>query len=62
MKEEIKRGILLSVVSAIAGGLVTGVFSVGISISEKKNIELKTIKTVSEYFDSVDLLHKKACM
>ncbi len=54
MKEEIKRGILLSVVSAIAGGLVTGVFSVGISISEKKNIELKTIKTVSEYFDSVD--------
>lgn len=54
MKEETKRSILVSVISAVVGALIAGAFSVGIFILEKKSIEEETVKTMSEYFDSVD--------
>lgn len=52
--EKIKREIIVGVISAIVGALVTGIFSVAIFMAEKKSIEEETVKTMSEYFDSVD--------
>ena len=53
MKKEIKRDILVSVISAIAGSLATGIFSVGIFVLERKSIEEGAVKSMSENFESV---------
>ena len=50
MKEETKR----TIIGAVVGTAVTGVFSLGIFFLEKGSIEEKTVETLSDYFESVD--------
>ena len=47
-------GIKSAVIGAIVGSLITGAVSLFINYDQKKGIEIKTVETLSKYFDSVD--------
>lgn len=47
-------GMKSAIGGAVIGAILTGIFSIGLSIAEKDSIEKYTVDTLAGYFDSVD--------